>query len=109
MVKQVYTLPDKYLQESEDNVETVALEQYYNAIPREIAEVAEWLSDQQTATLMEAAGKVVEYQQNHKSKENGRYPRGDTFREPKRNKHIKAVNYSERKITVIYRWKEVTS
>ena len=36
---------------------------------------------------MEAAGKVVEYQQNHKSKENhhGRCPRGDTFREPKRN------------------------
>ena len=34
---------------------------------------------------MEAAGKVVEYQQNHKSKENGRHPRGDTFREPKRN------------------------
>ena len=55
-------------------METVALEQYFNAIPREIAEVAEWLSDQQTATLMEAAGKVVEYQQNHKSKENGRYP-----------------------------------
>ena len=27
----------------------------------------------------------VKYQQNHKSKENGRYPRGDTFREPKRN------------------------
>ena len=34
---------------------------------------------------MEAAGKVVEYQQNHKSEENGRHPRGDTFREPKRN------------------------
>ena len=38
---------------------------------------------------MEAAGKVVEYQQNHKSKENhhGRYPRGDTFRELKRNEN----------------------
>ena len=78
-------------------METVALEQYYNAIPREIAEVAEWLSDQQTATLMEAAGKVVEYQQNHKSKENGRYPRGDTFREPKRNKQSNEV-YKSRQI-----------
>ena len=63
-------------------METVALDQFYNAIPLEIAE---WLRDQQPATLMEAAGKVVEYQQNHKSKENGRYPRGDTFRELKRN------------------------
>ena len=34
---------------------------------------------------MEVAGKVVEYQQNHKSKENGRYHRGGTFKEPKRN------------------------
>ena len=63
-------------------METVALEQYYNAIPHEIAE---WLRDQQPTTLMEAAVKVVEYQQKHKSKENGRYPRGDTFREPKIN------------------------
>ena len=103
LAMQVYTLTDRWLQESEDRVETVALEQFYNAMPLEIAE---WLRDQQPATLMEAAGKVVECQQNHKSKENGRYPRRDTFREPKRNKramkHIKAVNYSERKITVMY-------
>ena len=34
---------------------------------------------------MEAAGKVVEYQQKHRSKENVRYLGGDTFRERKRN------------------------
>ena len=46
---QVYTLTDRWLQGSEDKMERVALEQYYNAIPREIAE---WLRDQQPATLM---------------------------------------------------------
>ena len=60
---QVYTLTDRWLQESEDKVETVALEQFYNAIQLEISE---WLRDQQPANLMDAAGKVVEYQQNHK-------------------------------------------
>ena len=39
---------------------------------------------------MEAAGKIVEYQQNHKSKENGRHPRGDTFRELKSEKSNEA-------------------
>ena len=46
---EVYTLTERWLQESEDKVETVALEQYYNAIPREIAE---WLRDQQPTTLI---------------------------------------------------------
>ena len=46
---EVYTLTERWLQESEDKVETVALEQYYNAIPQEIAE---WLRDQQPTTLM---------------------------------------------------------
>ncbi len=79
---QVYILTDGRLQESEHKVEAVSLEQYYNATP---GEIVEWLGDQQLATLMEAAGKVVEYEQNHKSKENDRYNGGDTFREPKRN------------------------
>ena len=30
---QVYTLTDRWLQESEDKMETVVLEQYYNSIP----------------------------------------------------------------------------
>ena len=83
MATQVFTLRDRWLQESEDKVETVALEQYYSALPRE---TAERLRDQQPATLMEAAGKVVEYQQN-------------PFREIKEMKRavkpVKAVKYSE--------------
>ena len=43
LAMQVYTLTDRWLQESEDRVETVALEQFYNAMPLEIAE---WLRDQ---------------------------------------------------------------
>ena len=58
------------------------MEQNYNAIQREISER---LGDQQLANLMEAAGKVVECQQKHRSKENDRYLGGDTFRGPKRN------------------------
>ena len=81
----------------------MALEQYYNAIPQE---TAEWLRDQQPSPLMEAAGKVVEYQQNHKSKE-----MADTLEvthlENRKEmkiaiKRIKAVNYSGSKITVMY-------
>ena len=98
---EVYTLTERWLQESEDKVETVALEQYYNAIPREIAE---WLRDQQPTTLMETAGKVsqrkiitadtleVTHLENRKEMKGAMKP-------------IKSINYSERKITVMHGWK----
>ena len=48
---------------------------------------------------MDTAGKIVEYQQNHKPKGNGRYhrPRGNTFREQKKTEKSNKV-YKRRQL-----------